>query len=69
MFTLGLIPSLLIVVLSAPKRETGWDAIMVLRNMKGRVEGTWDSERVAKMGEGILVMQEKAEGSQGSSTR
>jgi hypothetical protein len=69
MFTLGLIPSLLVVILSTPKRETGWEAIKVLRSMKGRVEGTWDSEGVAKMGEGILMMQEKAEGRQRSLSR
>ncbi|KAE9368244.1 hypothetical protein N431DRAFT_381557 [Stipitochalara longipes BDJ] len=57
MFNYGLIPGLLIVVLSAPKRETGWEAVRVLRNMRGRVEGTWNCEGVAKMGEGILMMQ------------
>ncbi|PMD37935.1 hypothetical protein L207DRAFT_59129 [Hyaloscypha variabilis F] len=59
MFNYGLIPGLLVVILSAPRKETGWEAVRVLGSMRGRVEGTWDSEGVAKMGEGILIMQGK----------
>jgi hypothetical protein len=64
MFTFGLIPGLFVVTLSAPMKATGWMAIGLLKSMRGRVEGTWDSEGVAKMGEGILMMGAK----QGSST-
>lgn len=68
MFTYGLIPALLVVILSAPERGTSWEAVRVLRSMKGRVEGTWSSEGVAKMGEEILIMQEMG-GNQRTSTQ
>jgi len=61
MFNYGLIPGLLVVLLSSERREIGWRAVRVLRCMRGRTEGTWDSEGVAKMGEGILMMREMEE--------
>jgi hypothetical protein len=58
MFNLGLIPGLLVVIMSLPKVETEWEAVEVLRTMRGRTEGTWNSEEVANMGEGVLMLQD-----------
>jgi len=35
MFSLGLVPSLLVVILSAEKREVEWEAVRVLRSIGG----------------------------------
>ncbi len=57
MFNLGLIPGLLVVIMSSPTVEPESEAVEVFRTMRGRTEKTWNSEEVAKMGERILMMR------------
>lgn len=57
-FDYGIIPSLFTVVVSSWERESAREAIDILKSMAPRKESTWDALEMAKMGEGILKMQD-----------
>ncbi|ESZ92937.1 hypothetical protein SBOR_6656 [Sclerotinia borealis F-4128] len=57
-FDAGIVPSLFVVIYACPDQSIRRDAVMVLKEVAPRREGTWDALKIASIGQMLLDSEE-----------